>query len=171
MPEIVEDFGQQGATLRDTAVDVILLDLGLPDGQGIEVVRRTRLAAPRVPLVVLTGQDDAVLALEALQAGAQDYLIKGQIDTRGLLRALRYAVERATAEDALFDEKERAEVTLKSIADAVACTDIAGNISYLNVAAIETWPGWSSGEATSKPLDEVDADRRPRTTQCGSARA
>ena len=80
--------------------------------------------APRVPLVVLTGRDEESLAGQALQEGAQDYLIKGQIDTRGLLRALRYAIERKTMEEALFVEKERAQVTLNSIGDAVVCTDI-----------------------------------------------
>ena len=74
----------------------------------------------------LTGMDDEVLAAQALQEGAQDYLIKGQIDARGLLRALRYAVERKVMEEALFVEKERAQVTLNCIGDAVACTDSRG---------------------------------------------
>ena len=66
--------------LAEHTVDIILLDLGLPDAQGLEAVRRARTAAPRVPLVVLTGLDDESLAAQALQEGAQDYLIKGQID-------------------------------------------------------------------------------------------
>ena len=97
-----------------TCFDIILLDLGLPDAQGLGAVRRARAAAPRVPLVVLTGLDDESLAAQALQEGAQDYLVKGQIETRGLLRALRYAVERKIMEEALFVEKERAQVTLNS---------------------------------------------------------
>jgi PAS domain S-box-containing protein len=107
-----------------------------------------------VPLVVLTGRDDESLALLALQAGAVDYLIKGQIDTRGLMRFLRYAVERNTLEDALFAEKERALVTLNSIGDAVACTDSAGNLTLLNVVAQEL-TGWSWEEAAGRPLAEV----------------
>ncbi len=79
-------------------VDVVLLDLGLPDAQGLAAIRRTRVAASGVPLVVLTGMDDEVLAAQSLQEGAQDYLIKGQIETRGLLRALRYAGERKRLE-------------------------------------------------------------------------
>ncbi len=78
--------------------DVILIDLGLPDAQGLEAVRRTHAAAPRVPLVVLTGTDDETLAMLALQEGAQDYLIKGQIEPRQLMRALRYAIERKRLE-------------------------------------------------------------------------
>src|SRR5271154_2924611 len=95
------------------SVDVILLDLGLPDAQGLAAVRRAHAAAPHVPLVVLTGLDDESIAAQALQEGAQDYLVKGQIDTygstRGLLRALRYAIERKILEEALFAEKERAQ--------------------------------------------------------------
>src|SRR6202167_1239915 len=89
--------------LAKHAVDIILLDLGLPDARGLEAIRRTHAAAPGVPLVVLTGLDDESLAAEALQVGAQDFLIKGQIETRGLLRALRYAIERKRL-DRLKDE-------------------------------------------------------------------
>ncbi len=66
------------------------------------------------PLVVLTELDDESLALAALHEGAQDYLVKGHIETRGVLRALRYAIERKSLEEALFAEKERAQVSLKS---------------------------------------------------------
>ena len=118
-------------------------------------MRRAHAAAPRVPLVVLTGLDDESLAAQALQEGAQDYLIKGQIErTRGLLRALRYAIERKIMEEALFVEKERAQVTLNCIGDAVVCTDISGNITFLNLVA-EKMTGWSWQEAAGRPMDEV----------------
>jgi signal transduction histidine kinase len=84
--------------LARCTVDIILLDLGLPDAQGLAAIRRARIAAPDIPLVVLTGMDDEALAAQSLQEGAQDYLIKGQIETRGLLRALRYATERKRLE-------------------------------------------------------------------------
>jgi signal transduction histidine kinase len=84
--------------LSQRSVDMILLDLGLPDAQGLSAIRRAHAAAPSVPLVVLTGLDDESLAKQALQEGAQDYLIKGQIETRGLLRALGYATERKRLE-------------------------------------------------------------------------
>jgi diguanylate cyclase (GGDEF)-like protein len=86
--------------LSKGATEIILLDLGLPDAQGLGAVRWAHTAAPRVPLVVLTGLDDESLATQALQEGAQDYLVKGQIEPRGLLRALRYAVERKIMEEA-----------------------------------------------------------------------
>ncbi|MGK2851161.1 MAG: response regulator [Candidatus Limnocylindrales bacterium] len=96
----VESMGDAERHLATTGVDVILLDLGLPDAQGLDAVRRARAVAPNVPLVVLTGLDDESLAVLALQEGAQDYLIKGQIDARSLLRAVRYAIERKVLEDA-----------------------------------------------------------------------
>jgi diguanylate cyclase (GGDEF)-like protein/PAS domain S-box-containing protein len=150
----VECMSEADRHLEQREVDIILLDLGLSDAQGLGAIRRAHAAAPRVALVVLTGLDDESLATQALQEGAQDYLIKGQIDTRGLLRALRYSVERKAMEEALFVEKERAQVTLNCIGDAVACTDISGNISFLNLVA-EKMTGWSLEAAHGLPIAEV----------------
>src|ERR1700722_15892846 len=93
--------------LTKQSVDIILLDLGLSDAQGMEAVRRARAAAPGVVLVVMTGLDDEAVASQALQEGAQDYLIKGQIERRELLRALRHAVQRKTMEETLSAEKNQ----------------------------------------------------------------
>jgi signal transduction histidine kinase len=75
-------------------VDIVLLDMGLPDGHGLETLRRARAAAPDVVMIVLTGLEDEALAAESIKEGAQDYLIKGQIENRALPRALRHAMER-----------------------------------------------------------------------------
>lgn len=80
--------------LAGGGIDLVLLDLSLPDSRGIDTLRRVRAQAPEVPIVVLTGLDDEVLAIEAVQTGAQDYLVKGQIDKNLLTRAIRYAIER-----------------------------------------------------------------------------
>ena len=80
--------------LAKGGTDVVLLDMGLPDGHGLDTVRRAHAAAPGVPVIVLTGLDDEALAAEAMKEGAQDYLIKGQIENRALPRALRHAIER-----------------------------------------------------------------------------
>jgi diguanylate cyclase (GGDEF)-like protein/PAS domain S-box-containing protein len=155
---VAPSMGEAEKYLAEHTVDIVLLDLGLPDVQGLEVVRRAHAAAPRVPLVVLTGLDDETLAAQALQEGAQDYLVKSQIETygttRGLVRALRYSIERKILEDALFVEKERAQVTLNSIGDGVACTDVSGNLTFLNLVA-EKLTGWSWQEAAGKPMAEV----------------
>jgi diguanylate cyclase (GGDEF)-like protein/PAS domain S-box-containing protein len=150
----VQSLAEAEKSLLQGNVDIVLLDLGLPDANGIAVVRRAQAAAPRVPLVVLTGMDDELLAAEALHEGAQDYLIKGQIEARGLFRALRYAIERKLMEEALFEEKERAQVTLRSIGDGVVCADIHGNITFLNLVAERT-TGWSFQEAMGRPMVEI----------------
>jgi PAS domain S-box-containing protein len=84
--------------LASNPVDLILLDLGLPDARGLGAVQQAHAAAPRIPLVVLTGYDDELLADRALQEGAQDFLVKGKIETLSLLRAIRYATQRMKAE-------------------------------------------------------------------------
>jgi len=80
--------------LATKVANIVLLDLGLPDASGIAAVRELHAMAPRVPLVVLTGMDDETVATQALQEGAQDYLVKGQIQAQMLIRALRHAIER-----------------------------------------------------------------------------
>jgi diguanylate cyclase (GGDEF)-like protein/PAS domain S-box-containing protein len=158
----VECLREAEEFLSNTEVDIVLLDLGLPDAKGLTALRRTQTAAPRVPLVVLTGTDDETLAAEAMRAGAQDYLIKGRIESRGLLRALRYAIERKLLEEDLFLAKERAQVTLGCIGDAVICTDNLGNITFLNPVA-EKMTGWSSVEAIGRPMFEIFRTKRAMT--------
>lgn len=85
------------AALREVAkgeIDVILLDLGLPDSQGLDTFVRLRAAAASVPIVVLTGLEDEALAITTVQQGAQDYIVKGKVDSTSLARAIRYAIVR-----------------------------------------------------------------------------
>ena len=77
----------------------VVLDLGLPDADGLAALHRLREAAPGVPMLVLTGLSDTARGLEAVAAGAQDYLVKGRVDGELLARSIRYAVERQRAED------------------------------------------------------------------------
>ncbi len=96
--------------LRHDTFEVILLDLTLPDSQGLETLDVMVQTAPQTPVVVLTGLDDEQIAVRAVQAGAQDYLVKGRIDGDLVVRALRYAVERKRAEEKIYlmlNEKER----------------------------------------------------------------
>ncbi len=87
--------------LEEEEFALILLDLGLPDSRGIGTLERVRDLAPDQPAVVLTGLDDSDLAMEAVRDGAQDYLVKGQVDGRLLSHAMRYAIERNSARQAL----------------------------------------------------------------------
>jgi len=121
--------------LAKRAVDIILLDPGLPDAQGLSAIRRAHAAAPRVALVVLTGLDDESLAEQALQEGAQDYLFKGQIEKRPLLRALRYARERKRLER-LKDEF----VSTVSHELRTPLTSISGSLGLLMGNAVGNLP-------------------------------
>jgi diguanylate cyclase (GGDEF)-like protein/PAS domain S-box-containing protein len=140
--------------LAASLVDILLLGVCLPDADGLAAVRRVRAAAPGVPLVVLLVSDHESLAMQAMHEGAQEYLIKGQIEPREILRALHYAVERKILEEALFQEKERAQVTLECIGDAVISTDILGNITFLNPVA-EKMTGWGLKEVVGQPMAET----------------
>jgi DNA-binding response OmpR family regulator len=86
------------AKLATGAYDAVLLDMRLPDGQGLEALRRVRDASADVAIVILTGLDDGRLAHEALRSGAQDYLMKGRVTSSSMERALRYAIERVRGE-------------------------------------------------------------------------
>ena len=90
--------------LWEETCDVVLLDLGLPDSHGLDTLVVTRAQAPGVPIVVLTGFQDEALAVEALKGGAQDYLVKGQVDGTLLGRTMRYAIVRKSTEEALLRE-------------------------------------------------------------------
>jgi two-component system, cell cycle sensor histidine kinase and response regulator CckA len=87
--------------------DIILLDLSLPDSHGLETIVKTCTQAPTIPIIVLTGLDDETLAISAMQKGAQDYLVKGQVNGNMLARSMRYAIERKQAEQALKRQIER----------------------------------------------------------------
>jgi len=80
---------------------VILLDLSLPDSHGLETFSKVYAHSPRVPIIVLTGNDDDAVALSAVQTGAQDYLVKGRLDRQLLLRTMRYSIERKRFQEQL----------------------------------------------------------------------
>ena len=112
--------------LRAAQFEVILLDLSLPDGQGMELVKAVRQAAPETPIVVMSGQRDEDLALKIVQEGVQDYCVKGYVDSFLLARTLRYAIERKRIEDAL--RRRNAELAvLFHVSSAVSrCIDMQG---------------------------------------------
>ena len=89
------------AHLAAKAIDVILLDLMLPDSEGFETFLKTSVLVPSVPIIVMTGVDDETFAINAMRRGAQDYLIKGQVDGPGMVRTIRYAIERKRIEEDL----------------------------------------------------------------------
>jgi DNA-binding response OmpR family regulator len=93
--------------LRKASFDAVLLDLNLPDSRGIATIKSVQGNAPFIPVIVITGLDDETIASESLKLGAEDFLIKGKFDNQLLLRALRYAIERKRAEQALRESEWR----------------------------------------------------------------
>jgi diguanylate cyclase (GGDEF)-like protein/PAS domain S-box-containing protein len=136
------------------AIAAVLVDLFLPDSRGIDTFERLFRVAPELPILVLSASEDEDVAKLAVQRGAQDYLLKTRLDGSLLPRTLCGMVERAAQAEALFEEKERAQVTLNSIGDAVISTDVRGRVTYLNAAA-ESMTGWSLEEAAGRPLEDV----------------
>ena len=140
--------------LRKKGVAAVLLELSLPDSHGIATFEKVLAAASGVPILILGGNVEEAVATDAVGRGAQDYLLPDHVDSYSLPRALRNTIERKSLEDALYLEKERALVTLNSIGDAVLCTNISGNVTYLNLAA-EKITGWKREEAIGQPFLEV----------------
>ena len=167
-------MGEAETHLAKNAVDVILLDLGLPDAQGLEAVRRAHAAAPGTPLVVLTGCDDESMADKALREGAQDFLVKGTIETLGLARAIRYATQRKRAEvdmqearkeaeganrvkgellAALQDAQAETDLFLRSIPSILIGLDAQGHITRWNLTATNTF-GVDDRSAQGRAIDD-----------------
>ena len=117
--------------------DVILLDLSLPDSRGLETFAALHERLPATPVVVLTGLDDETMAVRAVQRGAQDYLVKGQVEGMLLLRSLRYAVERQRAQrfQDLLAERELLNTSISQMTDGIVITDADWRIVLANRAA------------------------------------
>jgi len=140
--------------LAHKGVWAIFLNLYLPDSRGVDTLDRLLSVTPTTPVVVLAGVDDEGICKTAMLHGARDYLLEGHLDSYAFARAIRNVIEREIARQELFIEKERAQVTLNSIGDAVLSIDISGSVTYLNVVA-EHMTGWSKKDAVGHPLTEV----------------
>lgn len=106
--------------LSSQTFDLILLDLSLPDSQGMQTVKRVEAAAPAIPIVVLTGLDDEAVAIEAVRSGAQDYLVKSEAEPHLLARVIRYAVERNHIHQALRENEARLLALFEHMGSGVA---------------------------------------------------
>src|SRR5919202_99559 len=149
--------------LEEQSFDMILLDLSLPDSSGLETVSRTCEAAPRTPLVVLSGQDDEEVALRALQLGAQDYLVKGRGGGDTIGRVIRHSIERERAEEELRQSEERFRLLVDGVKDyAFFMLDPGGHVTTWNEGAERT-TGYSAEEITGEHFSilytEEDAER------------
>jgi diguanylate cyclase (GGDEF)-like protein/PAS domain S-box-containing protein len=118
------------ARLAEGGVDAVLLDLGLPDTRGVGGVEAICAAFPAVPVLVLTANADDAAGVAAVQAGAQDYLVKGEVEKDLLPRSIRYAIERRRNAEAIH----RLEQAVQTMQLGVTITDLPGRIVYVNQA-------------------------------------
>jgi PleD family two-component response regulator len=125
--------------LADEEINLILLDLGLPDSDGFETFKKIHGASPDVPIIVMTGLNDEKLALEAVRDGAQDYLVKGQVDGNLLIRAMRYAIERKKLEierEKIIEKLQDALAKIKTLSGLLPicsfCKKIRDDKGYWN---------------------------------------
>ncbi len=117
--------------------DVVVLDLALPDSHGVDTFTAAHAAAPDLPIIVLSAEEDEELALQTVQLGAQEYLVKGRIVPHLLHRALRYAVERAHAEAQLAHERDLLNTLLENIPDRIYFKDRQSRFIRINHALTE----------------------------------
>jgi diguanylate cyclase (GGDEF)-like protein/PAS domain S-box-containing protein len=135
-------------------VSAVLVDLLLPDVSGLASVDQLYRQSPQVPIVVLSSLCDEATGRSAIQHGAQDFLVKERLDDYVLPKMLAAVIERASIANALHEERERAQVTLNSIGDAVISTDVAGKVVFINAVA-ERLTGWGRADALGRPLEAV----------------
>ena len=130
--------------LQGGSFDAILLDLSLPDGQGLDLVKRVHHAVPGTPIVVMSGQRDDDLAVKVVQEGVQDYCVKGHVDSFLLGRTLRYAIERKHIEDALRRSNTELAVLFHVSSTVSRCldmesllADIIGTVTKMEILALK----------------------------------
>jgi PAS domain S-box-containing protein len=159
--ECVQRLAAGIARLITANFDVILLDLGLPDSQGLGSLGKLNEIGPKAPVIVLTGLADEEIGARAVMEGAQDYLIKGQVDHNLLSRAIRHAIERAKLES----EREQYFKFFQTSADLMCIADSSGTFIKTNPAFTETL-GYTEAELAAKPfLEFVHPDDKQATLE------
>lgn len=118
--------------ISENSIDVVLLDLALPDSFGLDTFLRLQDILPEIPVIILTNTDDENLALLSVHNGAQDYLVKGQIDGDLLRHSIRYAIERKQIEEILRQSREMYCSLVENINTFIWQSDIQGNITFIN---------------------------------------
>jgi sigma-B regulation protein RsbU (phosphoserine phosphatase) len=132
--EVAETLAKGIERMHQGGIDVVLLDLSLPDSRGLETFYSAHAEAPEIPIIVLSGLDDERVALEAVHAGAQDYLVKGQGGSQLLIRAMIYAIERTQARRALSVAEEKYRSIFENAVEGIFQTTPEGRYISANPA-------------------------------------
>ena len=140
--------------------DVILLDLGLSDSQGIETFNRIKKVASKVPIIILTGLSDKEFAITTLSKGAQDYLVKSYLDSILLDRSIHYSIERKRIEEKLKDSEERYRIMVEKTRSGVFLINPRNELNYVNQHMAEML-GYQVKEMINRPkFDFMDREGR-----------
>lgn len=156
------------AHLAKGGIDLVLLDLSLPDSAGLETLHRVLPAAAGAPVVILSGLLDPELAVAALQAGAQEYLVKSEIGPGGISRVIRYAVERRAADLRLREREAHYRAIVESSFDAIICLDDSG-VTEFNPKAEEMF-GRRRADVIGKELADLIVPERLRAAHLAGMR-
>lgn len=152
----VERFGDALQLLGERNFSIALADLSLPDTFGLEVVTRLKVAAPSLPIIVLSGGADIANAVQAVNAGAQDYLVKGHLDGNQLFRAIRYAIERKRIADQLQQVLETLEQRVEQ--RTVQLSEANGQLRLEVAERRRAEEALRIGEAKYRELSELASD-------------
>lgn len=166
--ELIDRLSDGLDRLQRGGIDIVLLDLSLPDSQGLETFRRARARGGGAPIVILSDLADDALAMQAVREGAQDYLVKGSVRGHSLVRVIRYTIERRRAHGGLVDQASKVPGRVLAFVGGkggAGTSTVALNVATAmakqghSVAAVEVGPGWG---AFSSLLN-----RNPGTTIAG----
>jgi diguanylate cyclase (GGDEF)-like protein/PAS domain S-box-containing protein len=153
----------------DNSVEAVVMDWDLPTTRGFETLLVLMGAAPHLPIIILGDDPNLLQQMNLVEHGAQDYMLKRRLDADTLIGMVHSAIARKSREGILLCDKERAQVTLNSIGDAVLSTDGNWRVTFLNPVA-EKLIGWTNAEARGRHLTEVfqviDATTREHIVPC-----
>ncbi|MGE5499939.1 MAG: response regulator, partial [Syntrophothermus sp.] len=143
------------AILKEKDIDVVLLDLGLPDSMGIQTIETFEKEAVDVPVIVLTGMEDSRIVAQAVRLGAQDYLVKGDFELTLLRKSIMYAIERKKIEHRLRETNDRVTSIVRLIPSSLSITTFEeGNYLEVN-EAFEKITGFSKDEVIGKSVVDL----------------
>jgi PAS domain S-box-containing protein len=139
--------------LEKSAYAAVILDLGLPDSQGLDTFRRVQAGVSEVPIIVLTGLDDQQVGVDAVNAGAQDFLVKGDLDGRLLVRVIRYSIQRKKLETELREREQKLRVLVDNTIDVIWQMDLRLNFTYVS-PSIQAMTGFTPEEWVGTNLSQ-----------------
>ena len=152
--ELATNLREGVARLAQGGVEIVLLDLSLPESSGLDTFKAVRAQTRDVPIIVLSGLDDETLARDAVHAGAEDYLVKGREDIQSISRAIIYAIERTESRRALLKAEERYRGIFENSVSGIFQTSPEGKYLDVNPALTRIY-GYSSREEMMAKISDI----------------